>query len=201
MPPHWMHAVNCARHTPLLLLYAHHNLLHTCCFTLICTLQFEKQLSRLSRDNHHEGHRSVSNRGGHEYRQRSPSPKRKRSPSPERSTARTKYTHSPKEDSSNSANRKAYAACAVCLGRHKHNILECKAETTWSGSYPTVSKRVDKELLLQSNSAPLCVDWQLSRGCHIACHYNRHLCSGCTSSSHGAQRCPRAQKLPSAHSL
>ncbi|KAG1893532.1 uncharacterized protein F5891DRAFT_891137, partial [Suillus fuscotomentosus] len=79
--------------------------------------------------------------------------------------------------------------CAVCLGRHNHSFIECPADRLWDNFYPTVSKRVAKQLLIRSSDKPLCMDWQQGKSCPARSHDEKHLCSGCLSLSHGAQSC------------
>lgn len=92
-----------------------------------------------------------------------------------------------------STSGRVYSACAVCLGRHPHKIVECSAPTIWDKSLPTLALRSNKILSLR-DGRPICADWQRSSGCSSSRHDNRHICSGCASPSHGAQECPRAQK-------
>ncbi|KAG2082664.1 uncharacterized protein F5147DRAFT_590319, partial [Suillus discolor] len=91
--------------------------------------------------------------------------------------------------------------CAVCLGRTSHNFIECTAVRLWDSSFPAVATRVNKQLLLRSSDKPLCVDWQRARGCSSHSHGERHVCSGCLSTSHGAQLCPHAQTTASSHTI
>ena len=99
-----------------------------------------------------------------------------------------------------STSGRVYSACAVCLGRHPHKIVECSAPSLWDKSLPTLAIRTNKILSLRDGK-PICADWQRSSGCSSSRHDNRHICSGCASPSHGAQECPRAQKASGPHSL
>jgi hypothetical protein len=92
------------------------------------------------------------------------------------------------------------SACAVCLGRHPHKIIDCSAPSIWDKSVPTLASRTNK-LLSMRDGRPVCADWQRYSGCSSSRHDNRHICSGCAATSHGAQDCPRAQKAPGPHSL
>jgi len=135
-----------------------------------------------SRDNHHstkeQRRRSRSPNQEQEYRRQSPPPdSHKRS----------------RQDFRSSANRGPLSACAVCLGRHPHKVIECKATKTWDNVADTLCSRVGKLLNMRDGRA-ICSDWQRVAGCSDTSHDRRHFCSGCTSSSHGAQNCPRAQK-------
>jgi hypothetical protein len=80
------------------------------------------------------------------------------------------------------------------LGPPQHPIRECNSARTWDNKHSTVSKRVKGDLLLQQDDIRLCVDWQRRKGCESRLHDQKHLCSGCTQRSHGAQTCSRAQK-------
>ncbi|KAH7910922.1 hypothetical protein BJ138DRAFT_990927, partial [Hygrophoropsis aurantiaca] len=84
------------------------------------------------------------------------------------------------------------SACATCLGRHAHKIQDCDAPKTWDQQHNTLAHRRNKQLSFR-DGRPLCIDWQCPKGCTSPTHDDRHLCSGCGSTSHGAQRCPRAQ--------
>ncbi|KAG2093714.1 uncharacterized protein F5147DRAFT_558869, partial [Suillus discolor] len=83
--------------------------------------------------------------------------------------------------------------CAVCLGRNNHNFIDCSTDRLWDGVQPTVATRTNKQLLLRASNKPLCIDWQRSR-CTSQSHDDRHICSGCLATTHGAQSCPRVQK-------
>jgi len=98
------------------------------------------------------------------------------------------------------AGGRVYSACAVCLGRHPHRIVECEAKMLWDSSHPSLAIRSNK-ILAMRDGRPICGDWQRVSSCPSSRHDNRHICSGCASSSHGAQNCSRAQKIPGSHSL
>jgi hypothetical protein len=91
------------------------------------------------------------------------------------------------------ANSSPLSACTLCLGRHPHNIARCDATSLWDGT-SLFCKWNDKGRLLHRDGAVLCSEWQLPRSCRSSSHPQAHLCSGCGSSNHGAQDCPRAQK-------
>ncbi|KAG2130732.1 hypothetical protein DEU56DRAFT_690983, partial [Suillus clintonianus] len=104
---------------------------------------------------------------------------RKRSASP---LARTKAFRNEKHPgssgfSSGAHGQRSTAVCAVCLGRHHHNFIECSAERLWDNSHAAVSKRVSRQLLIRSTDKSLCVDWQRGKGCGTRSHDERHLCS------------------------
>jgi len=86
--------------------------------------------------------------------------------------------------------------CLRCMSRatlsqhqnlQQHNNLrwgEVKARRNESG-----------RLICISSGFFLCSDWQRPVGCSATNHPQRHLCSRCEEPNHGAQNCPRAQKL------
>lgn len=94
----------------------------------------------------------------------------------------------------NGASSQSPAACAICLGRHLHNVRMCASTTTWEGG-KVWSRRGDNGRLFSiSSGAALCLDWQQPVGCSSNDHPQRHICSGCGKTDHGAQNCPRTQK-------
>ncbi|KAF8426161.1 hypothetical protein L210DRAFT_3366709, partial [Boletus edulis BED1] len=82
--------------------------------------------------------------------------------------------------------------CAICLGRHKHNIHRCEASRTWDNKHDTCSYRNGPGTFSKKDNRQLCSSWQKPDGCALR-HHPLHTCSGCGSPSHGAHRCPRAQ--------
>ena len=95
---------------------------------------------------------------------------------------------------------RVYSACAVCLGRHPHKVIDCAATMLWDNTLPALATHSNKVLVMQDRRA-LCADWQCASGCPTSHHDNRHICSGCASTSHGAQECPRAQKSSGSNTL
>ncbi|KAF8465633.1 hypothetical protein DFH94DRAFT_639669, partial [Russula ochroleuca] len=83
--------------------------------------------------------------------------------------------------------------CAACLGRHEHTFAKCDGHRLWDGSSGAARKH-GLGKLVGTDGSPLCYDWQLPRGCQSTSHPEKHRCSGCGRSSHGAQSCPRAEK-------
>ncbi|KAJ7855433.1 hypothetical protein B0H13DRAFT_1641909, partial [Mycena leptocephala] len=86
------------------------------------------------------------------------------------------------------------SACAVCLGRHRHNVGQCSSAVLWNASTAARTKRNKNNQLINPNNDIICLFWQKPDGCNLN-HANRHKCSGCGSPAHGAQKCPLAQKL------
>jgi hypothetical protein len=121
------------------------------------------------------------------------------SPSTIQKNTRLDKSARPASGFSNGAHgQRSPAVCAVCLGRNNHSFIECSATRIWDNSLPSASKRINRQLLIRSTDKPLCVDWQRGKACTTRSHDERHLCSGCLSTSHGAQHCTRAQTaLPS----
>ncbi|KAG2113857.1 uncharacterized protein F5147DRAFT_680107 [Suillus discolor] len=88
----------------------------------------------------------------------------------------------------------------VCLGRHPHRTIECTAKQTWDKKFETCAERIRKGLWAKDGKQ-LCTAWQREEGCTTPKHDARHACSGCGAATHGAQRCPRAQKADAADAI
>jgi hypothetical protein len=86
------------------------------------------------------------------------------------------------------------SVCTLCLGRHRHDTFRCSPATSWDGSLLRCHRNSSGRLTNPSGLV-LCSDWQLPRGCSSASHTDRHECSGCGNKAHGAQNCPRGQKV------
>src|ERR1700678_275393 len=93
-----------------------------------------------------------------------------------------------------------HAACVLCLATDPHDTRKCRSKTLWDGSKARCRKN-DEGRLISPAGTTLCSNWNNRRGCSSTMHEQRHKCSGCGNKDHGAQKCPRAQKKPSAHSL
>ncbi|KAJ7719738.1 hypothetical protein B0H16DRAFT_1211429, partial [Mycena metata] len=85
------------------------------------------------------------------------------------------------------------SACAVCLGRHRHNVRECNVSTLWNGTTPARVSRNRDGKFVNSRHEVICLAWQRATGCSLN-HSARHECSGCGSPNHGAQKCHLTQK-------
>ncbi|KAN0136318.1 hypothetical protein V8E53_005923 [Lactarius tabidus] len=83
--------------------------------------------------------------------------------------------------------------CTVCLGHHNHSFSRCDKVKLWDGLPNTVRKN-EQGWLVTTNGLPLCFDWQI-HGCGSTSHPDRHKCLGCGKADHGAQGCPRAEKV------
>ncbi|KAG1851942.1 hypothetical protein F4604DRAFT_1490668, partial [Suillus subluteus] len=83
--------------------------------------------------------------------------------------------------------------CAVCLGRSPHRTIECVAAQTWDKKFDTFLERIRKGLWTKDGKQ-LCTGWQREEGCNVPRHDAHHFCSGCGATTHGAQKCPRAER-------
>ena len=87
----------------------------------------------------------------------------------------------------------ALSASTICLGRHPHDVYNCSSKTLWDGT-PARCQKNENGRLTNPTGSVLCTDWQRPNGCTSTAHDSRHECSGCGKQTHGAQKCPRAQK-------
>ncbi|KAJ7655146.1 hypothetical protein DFH06DRAFT_993071 [Mycena polygramma] len=87
------------------------------------------------------------------------------------------------------------SACAICLGRHRHSIGTCASTRLWDGVGRARCTRNASGQIITPDNQILCIDWQRPDGCPSSTHDSRHECSGCGRKTHGAQACPRAEKL------
>lgn len=120
--------------------------------------------------------------------QKSPPRFRQRSPAPRGGHIRNKGASFQAGTSST-----PLSACAICLGRHRHDVYKCSADALWDASKARC-RRNDNGRLVNPNGITICSDWQRIAGCASTAHDSRHECSGCGKSDHGAQTCPRGQK-------
>ena len=79
--------------------------------------------------------------------------------------------------------------CAHCLSAHDHIFATCDGKKLWDGLSSPI-KRGEHGKLVDPDGVALCFDWQLPGGCQNSHHSQRHKCSGCGKSGHGAQACP-----------
>ncbi|KAI6016682.1 hypothetical protein PISMIDRAFT_120164 [Pisolithus microcarpus 441] len=100
----------------------------------------------------------------------------------------------PPSGPSSSFNR-PFPACAVCLGRHHHLVIDCRATRMWDNKHDTFTERIHKALFTK-DSLCICAGWQREEGCSNH-HDVKHICSGCGLSSHGAQKCSHTQTASS----
>jgi hypothetical protein len=83
--------------------------------------------------------------------------------------------------------------CTVCLGRNPHRTVKCTTVQTWDKQFKTFSEQIRKGLWTKDGKQ-ICTAWQRDEGCTTPKHDVRDVCSGCGATTHGAQKCPRAQK-------
>lgn len=93
------------------------------------------------------------------------------------------------------ANGNACSVCAVCLGRHPHDVRHCTAQTfvPEAGGGPTRSTRDERGFLFSKDGRAICYTWQRPRRCEGSGseHTGAHECSACGDPAHGASRCSR----------
>ena len=87
------------------------------------------------------------------------------------------------------------SACTLCLGRQPHAVATCNAARFWDDSAKTHCSRNDRGRLINPGGTIICSDWQKPNGCASSSSSHLHECSGCGKKDHGAQSCPRAQKV------
>lgn len=152
-----------------------------------------------------QGEPSSHKRSRRSRRSMSPQARRRSaSPGPNKKNSGVRNSRTPAHQSGfqdSVHGHRAPAVCAVCLGCHGHSFIECTAERLWDNNFPAIATRSNKALLLRGSDKPLCVDWQRTRSCPSRQHDDRHVCSGCLATSHGAQACSRAQATPTSHPI
>ncbi|KAF8126028.1 hypothetical protein EV363DRAFT_1174852 [Boletus edulis] len=126
---------------------------------------------------------------------RSSSPRQRFRPPPSYQTTVT--PSSQQHRSKATGERATKSVCPKCLGRNPHRILECNSPTLWSGGKCFVT-RTNEGRLVDPKGEVLCTDWQRPNGCSLVHRSAKHNCSGCGSSTHGAQACDLAQAFASA---
>jgi hypothetical protein len=124
------------------------------------------------------------------------------SPPPYGHQASGSSQHSPSKHQAFQAGTASHGlpVCALCLATDSHDTRRCRSESLWDGSKARC-KKSDEGRLITPSGTTLCSDWNNRRGCSSNAHELHHECSGCGSKDHGAQKCPRAQKKQSPHSL
>ncbi|KAI0037963.1 hypothetical protein FA95DRAFT_1506252 [Auriscalpium vulgare] len=81
----------------------------------------------------------------------------------------------------------------MCLGRDQHDVGHCNRARLWDDSRATRCTRNARDRLAVGDTE-ICLAWQLPNGCQSTNHLERHACSGCGDTSHGANGCPLAQE-------
>lgn len=84
------------------------------------------------------------------------------------------------------------SVCAICLGRGHPEMAKCNSGVFWNGK-PSRCRRNARGRVVNPDGTEICLDWQLARGCSSRNHSDRHECSGCGRSDHGAHSCHLAQ--------
>ena len=84
------------------------------------------------------------------------------------------------------------STCPACLGHHPHDVNNCTIQYLWDGS-PAYTRRAPDGRLIDPTGDILCHDWQKPQGCSRPHNSSKHACSGCSSTSHSAQKCPKVQ--------
>ena len=168
-----------------------HVMLISCTYVPLTQLQRAVSSSSPYRE-HHDSSRGRPSRSANRHTPYSSHHRRRsRSVSPASPTKQPPLTKPPFRSS---AATSSPSACAICLGRHRHNIRACNSATTFDGGEAKTRRGENGRLICISSGFFLCSDWQRPARCPVADHPKRHLCSGCEKPDHGAQDCPRAQK-------
>ncbi|KAJ3792981.1 hypothetical protein GGU11DRAFT_442783, partial [Lentinula aff. detonsa] len=106
-------------------------------------------------------------------------------------------TESDLQKSFREATQTQLSRCHRCLGRDKHNICRCSRTLLWNGKKNVLCKWNTKGYLEitmgQFAGLKLCAEWQRPNGCINRKHTEKHRCSGCASTYHGADGCPEGQ--------
>lgn len=82
--------------------------------------------------------------------------------------------------------------CAICLGRHEHDLKNCNASHRWDGQ-PADYRRLPNQRIVTFRGDLICTEWQRRGSCHSQDPRHRHECSGCGSRKHGAHDCHLAE--------
>ncbi|KAJ3985632.1 hypothetical protein F5890DRAFT_1125799 [Lentinula detonsa] len=84
--------------------------------------------------------------------------------------------------------------CHRCLGRDPHFVRKCSRTSIWNNSRKVICDWNEKSYLEICEGIhkglELCADWQRTNGCTNRGHTEKHRCSGCASTNHGANGCP-----------
>ncbi|KAJ3779519.1 hypothetical protein GGU11DRAFT_694022, partial [Lentinula aff. detonsa] len=84
--------------------------------------------------------------------------------------------------------------CHRCLGRDPHFVKKCSRTSIWNNSRKVICDWNEKSYLEICEGIhkglELCADWQRTNGCTNRGHTEKHRCSGCASTNHGANGCP-----------
>lgn len=95
------------------------------------------------------------------------------------------------------ANQPRLPRCHRCLGRDKHDIRRCSRTSLWNGKKDVLcgwnAKGYLEILAGLFAGLELCAEWQRPNGCTSRKHSEKHRCSGCASTNHGADGCPEGE--------
>lgn len=135
--------------------------------------------------------------------QRSPStsqpPLEKTRPSPYPSSSPRKAkggnsTDKPFQKSFRDIDHPPLSHCHKCLGRDKHDIRKCSRTSLANGKREVLcdwnAQRYLEFIKGPHKGLEVCADWQRPNGCTSRNHSEKHRCSGCASTAHGAGGCP-----------
>ncbi|KAJ7740116.1 hypothetical protein B0H16DRAFT_1266224, partial [Mycena metata] len=70
----------------------------------------------------------------------------------------------------------APSACAICLGRFRHNVGQCNSPTLWNGTTKARCHRNDGNRIINPGGQTICLYWQRPRKCDRN-HAELHECS------------------------
>ncbi|KIL00544.1 hypothetical protein PAXRUDRAFT_37402, partial [Paxillus rubicundulus Ve08.2h10] len=66
--------------------------------------------------------------------------------------------------------------CAICLGRHKHNVYQCAVTRTWDNKHDVHAFRKGSGVFAKRDNKQLCTSWQRPESCSLS-HHPLHHCS------------------------
>ncbi|KAH7907932.1 hypothetical protein BJ138DRAFT_987642, partial [Hygrophoropsis aurantiaca] len=75
------------------------------------------------------------------------------------------------------AGQPGLTACAVCLGRFRHNVHKCTSSLLWDNTTKSYCHRNPEGRLVNPKGLQLCYDWQRPNGCPIHSRDHIHECS------------------------
>ncbi|KIK52988.1 hypothetical protein GYMLUDRAFT_77645 [Collybiopsis luxurians FD-317 M1] len=132
-----------------------------------------------------------------------PSPHSKTRPAPYPPTSPRKASGTKNSETTSfqrsfrNANQAQLARCHRCLCRDKHDIRRCTRTTLSGGKRDVLCNWNSKGYLEITHGThaglELCAEWQRPNGCTSRKHPEKHRCSGCASTLHGAEGCPDGQ--------
>lgn len=190
----------CCTHTPLhTLCYTTRHAPRTSCHTMRKCKQHSNQppLSTHGSRHNRERSRSPARCCSHSFSppkcQQSPAPTKGRDCCPDHPSSShsqpAQNGASPSGQSfQNGASSSGLSACTICLSCSPHPIRECTLDKLWDSSKVRCSCSAGG-CIMNPQGNVICSDWQHPGGCSVSGHDNRHKCSGCRATDHGAQKC------------